>query len=142
MITVVVDGAARGQGTPAGGEAALGVAIYKNNKLLGQYARGLGRRTNNEAEYEAVLAGVLLCWAGDLVDPIIYSDSAVVVKQVNGVWECRTESLRTLLLSIREIQEVFRFRLVQVPRKMVAEADHLANLFLDKLAAMGDTKAS
>lgn len=136
MIEVFVDGASRGQGAKKNvpGDAAIGVAIYKNQKMIGQIARGLGKRTNNEAEYEAVLLGVMICWAADLNDPIIYSDSALVTKQVNREWGCKNASLRPLLLSIREIQEVFRFRLQHVPRNLVWEADALANMFLDKLA--------
>ena len=134
MYEIFVDGASRGQGVAGKiGEAACGVAIYKNQKMIGQYARGLGKRTNNEAEYEAVLMGLLIAWAGDLQDPIIYSDSMLVVKHVNGEWNCNTENLKPLLLSIREIQEVFRFRLHQVPRKIVWEPDALCQLFLDKV---------
>lgn len=134
MIEVFCDGASRGQGVKGKvGDAAVGVAIYRNKKMIGQYARGLGKRTNNEAEYEAVLMGLLLCWAADLRDPIIYSDSSLVVRQVTGEWDCNNENLRPLLLSIREIQEVFRFRIQHVLRSNVWEADALANLFLDKL---------
>lgn len=133
-----VDGASRGQGTGDGpGLAACAVVIYRNQKLVGQYARGLGRRSNNEAEYEAVLMAVLMCWAADLKDPIIYSDSTLVVNQVNGDWQCKNETLKPLLLSVNEIQEEFRFRIQHVPRRYVSEADYLANEFLDKLARDG-----
>lgn len=136
MIEVFIDGASRGQGVKDTiGDAAIGIAIYKNKKMIGQYARGLGKRTNNEAEYEALITALQLCWAADLKDPIIYSDSALVCKQVNKEWNCN-ETLRPLLLSVHEIQEIYRFRLQQVPRATVWEADALANLFLDKLKEM------
>lgn len=133
MIEVFCDGASRGTGVNgAVGDAAIGVAIYKNQKMIGQYARGLGKRTNNEAEYEAVIHAILLCWAADLPDPIIYSDSLVVCNHINKEWECN-ESLLPLLLSVRELQQTFRFRVQHVPRASVWEADALANLFLDQL---------
>lgn len=135
-VTVIVDGASRGQGVTPGvaGEGAVGVVIYKNGKAVGQFARGIGRATNNAAEMEAILTGILLCWTNpDLADPIIYSDSQVACKMVNREWICKNRILRPLLLSIQEIQEVFRFRVVQVPRIEVAEADKLAKMFLDKL---------
>lgn len=134
MYQIFCDGAARGQGVErsAIGKAAAAVVIYRNRRVVGQYARGLGAATNNQAEYEAVLLALLLAWAGDLQDPVIYSDSMVVVKQVNGEWRCNTDKLRPLLLSIKEIQEVFPFRLVHVARSYVAEADALANAFLDR----------
>lgn len=132
-VQVYADGASRGQGHVALGEAACGVVIYKNNKLVGQIARGLGKRTNNEAEYEAVLLGVMMCWAADLQDPLIYSDSQVVVKQVNQLWHCRTPELVPLLMTIHDIREVFRFRVQYTSRKTpgIQQADSLANAFLD-----------
>ena len=135
-VLVYCDGSSRGQGVTPGvkGEGAVGVVIYKNNQLVGQYARGIGKATNNEAELEAILTGLMLCWAHpELIDPIIYTDSQVAAKLVNGEWFCTEEALRPLVLSIHEIKEVFRFRLIQVPRAQVAEADKLARQFLDKL---------
>lgn len=134
MYELFVDGASRGQGVKGKiGEGAIGIAIYKNRKMIGQFARGLGKTTNNQAEYEAVIHGIMLAWAADLQDPIIYSDSALVCNQVNDVWECNTESLRPYLLTIKELRETFRFRLIQRPRAELWEPDALANLFLDKL---------
>lgn len=133
LIEVVCDGAARGQGQKKMGEAACGVVVYKNSKEIARYARGLGKRTNNEAEYEAVITSLLICSMAELLDPIIYSDSAVVVNQINGKWQCRNENLFSLLKSIRIIQEEFRFRIQHVPRAYVHEADRLANSFLNDL---------
>ena len=137
LIECFVDGAARGQGAVEEdsnrGDGAAAVLIYQNHKLIGQYARGLGRRTNNEAEYEAVLLALILCWAANLKDPIIYSDSTVVVNQINEKWICKSKELQSLLASVKEIEEEFRFRLVHVKRSYVAEADRLANQMLDKL---------
>jgi ribonuclease HI len=108
-ITVIVDGASRGQGVTPGvsGEGAVGVVIYKNDKLIGKFGRGLGKATNNAAELEAILTGLLLCWANpELSDPIIYSDSQLACKLVNKEWICSNIALRPILLSIQEIQEV------------------------------------
>lgn len=153
-VEVFVDGASRGQGRKHDpshydevveadgsksriyhGEAACAVVIYSNKKKIVEYARGLGRRTNNEAEYEAVLTALLICSMADLPDPIIYSDSLVVVNQINGDWECHTERLLPLLKSIQIIRDdgAFRFRIQQVPRDYVHEADQLAKEFLDRL---------
>lgn len=132
-IEVFCDGASRGQGQKKFGEAACGVVVYKNRKKIAQFARGLGPRTNNEAEYEAVIAGLLICSMGDLYDPIIYTDSAVVANQVNGKWRCKNDALMPLLMTIEEIRSEFNFRVVQVNRSFVWEPDALANTFLNEL---------
>lgn len=142
LVEAYVDGASRGQGKSNNGisknttgEAACSAIICINGKKTIEYARGLGRRTNNEAEYEAVLLALLICSMADLKDPIIYSDSAVVVNQVTGKWQCKNAKLIPLLKSIEIIRDdgKFRFRIIQVPRDEVAQADSLVNKFLDSL---------
>jgi len=133
LIQVYCDGASRGQGQSPRGEAACAAVVYKNNREIARYARGLGKRTNNEAEYEAVITSLLICSMAELFDPIVYSDSAVVVNQVNRKWRCTNDNLLPLLQSIRIIEEGFRFRIEQVPRKVVVEADYYAKEFLDQL---------
>lgn len=132
-IEVFCDGASRGQGSKKFGEAACAAVVYKNKKKVVQFARGLGRRTNNEAEYEAVITGLLICSMSDFVDPIIYTDSAVVANQINGKWQCKNEALIPLLMTVEEIKSEYRFRIVQVPRNLVWEPDKLANQFLNQL---------
>lgn len=134
LYEVFVDGAARGQGVEGKrGHGACAIVIHENKKVIGRYARGLGLVTNNQAEYEAVIHALLMCWAADLEDPIIYSDSAVVVKQVTGEWKCHNDELLPLLYSIKEIQDDYRFRIVNVKRNAVSEADRLANDMLDQM---------
>ena len=132
-IEVFCDGASRGQGQKRIGEAACATTIYRNRKKIAQFARGLGPRSNNEAEYEAVIAGLLICSMGDLLNPIIYTDSAVVANQINGKWKCRNDSLLPLLMTVEDIRDEFNFKVVQVERSFVWEPDALANEFLDTL---------
>ena len=142
-VEVFCDGASRGQGQKRFGEAACAAVVYKNRKKVAQFARGLGARTNNEAEYEAVIAALLICSMSDFVDPIIYTDSAVVANHINGKWECKNSALVPLLMTIEDIREEYSFRVVQVDRSFVWEADYLANTFLDELSerkAMFKTK--
>jgi ribonuclease HI len=132
-IEVFCDGASRGQGQKRVGEAACATVVYKNKKKVAQFARGLGTRSNNEAEYEAVITALLICSMSDFIDPIIYTDSAVVANQVNKKWKCKNKALMPLLMTVEEIQSEYRFRLIQVPRNLVWEPDQLANQFLDQL---------
>lgn len=132
-IEVFCDGASRGQGQKKIGEASCAVVVYKNKKKVAQFARGLGRRTNNEAEYEAVIAALLMCSMSDFLDPIIYTDSAVVANHINGKWKCKNEDLLPLLMTVQDIKEEYKFRIIQVPRDLVWEPDSLAKEFLDEL---------
>lgn len=133
-IEVFCDGASRGQGQKRIGEAACAAVVYKNRKKVAQFARGLGSRTNNEAEYEAVIAGLLICSMSDFKDPIIYTDSAVIANHISGKWKCKNPSLLPLLMTVEDIRQEYPFRVVQVPRNFVWEPDLLSNQFLDQLA--------
>lgn len=59
------------------------------------------RYTNNEAEYVALMKAMEMAKAGD----IIYSDSQLVVNQVNGKWKCHQEHLFPLMIRARKIKE-------------------------------------
>lgn len=133
QIECFVDGASRGQGQDTTNIAACAAVIYKDRKMVASYARALGPRSNNEAEYEAVLLGLLMCAMADWHNPIIYTDSAVVANQVKGKWKCTSRQLLPLLISIQSIKESFYFQLQQVPRSEVHPADTEANKFLDHL---------
>lgn len=135
-ITILVDGSSRGQGKTPGvaGDAACAAVIYKNNKLVIQLVRGLGPRDNNAAEIEAVILALIFCLGSyDLLDPVIYSDSELAVKLINGTWKCNSLELLPLILTIQEIRSSFRFRVQQVPRREVAVADLLCTQYLDHL---------
>ena len=55
LLIVHTDGAARGNPGPAG----IGVVIESDTgEVVQRIARAIGRRTNNQAEYEAVIAGL------------------------------------------------------------------------------------
>src|SRR3989304_8366617 len=53
--------------------------------------------TNNEAEYRAVLQGIVIAEFGDS----IWTDSQLVVSQVNGSWRTNEEHLRKLRDEVR-----------------------------------------
>lgn len=137
--TVFVDGASRGLGADHDGlgEGAAACMIYKNGHLIGQVHRGLGRIDSNSAEYEAVYLGATLCWAADLENPIIYTDSKTVFDWVTGELT-PPETVLPIHLSLQMIRNQYPFRLIHVGRRMVREADRLANYFLDQLELMKD----
>ena len=79
--------------------------------------------TNNVGEYKAVLSA--LQWVlNNLTDPpvrrepiTIHTDSLLVVKQVNGVWACRTPHLLPFRERIRELLVKTGVSLAWIPRE-------------------------
>ena len=85
--------------------------------------------TNNEAEYEALLMGMVMVqkMGGKAVK--VFSDSKLVVGQVRGDLEACNPRMQEYLCQIRSIQAKFEvFDLSHVPRGGNTHADSLATL--------------
>ena len=57
--------------------------------------------TNNETEYEALIAGLDLAWAIGVENMIIHCDSQVLTSQVNGNYECNSERMKRYLNEVK-----------------------------------------
>jgi ribonuclease HI len=58
--------------------------------------------TNNQAEYEALLRGLQYLKEVGAVSVEIYGDSELVIKQLNGQYECRSYILRNYYEECRD----------------------------------------
>ena len=57
--------------------------------------------TNNEAEYEALVAGLDLAKAAGAENMIIHCDSQVITSQINEDYECRNERMKKYLEEVK-----------------------------------------
>ena len=57
--------------------------------------------TNNEAEYEALVAGLDLARAVGAMSVVIYYDSQVITNQINGDYECKGERMKRYLDKVK-----------------------------------------
>ncbi|ODR82335.1 ribonuclease H [Haladaptatus sp. W1] len=122
------DGASRGNPGPA----ATGWVIVTSDGIAAEGGTRIGRATNNQAEYEALIEGLeTACDYGfDSVD--VKGDSQLIVKQVTGAWKTNNPELRERRVRVRELLEEFdKWSLKHVPREVNERADKLANEALD-----------
>ena len=85
--------------------------------------------SNNEVEYEAVIAGLNLAHSLKIDQLEVYSDSQLVVKQIEDTYEAKSERMILYLKRVRDLMR--KFVLVQVrhiPRTENSRADALAKL--------------
>ena len=82
--------------------------------------------TNNEAEYEALVAGLDLAKAAGAKNMIIHCDSQVITSQVNGDYECRNERMKKYLEEVKSGTSGLEVKFVQIPREENECADRLA----------------
>ena len=93
----------------------------------------LGRATNNVAEYRALLAALEVALDGGHSRLKVFSDSELLVRQVQGRYKVKSLDLRPLYDAAREMIARFEsFSIEYVPRERNREADRLANKTLDR----------
>jgi ribonuclease HI len=59
--------------------------------------------SNNEAEYEALLRGLRLAASLGIKRLLVYSDSAVVINQVNKSWDRNKKNMDAYCLEVRKL---------------------------------------
>ena len=82
--------------------------------------------TNNESEYEALVAGLYLAKAAGVASVVVYCDSQVIANQVNGDYECKGERMKRYLDQVRARVDDLEAKIVQIPRGENERADRLA----------------
>ena len=124
-LTKYADGASRGNP----GQAAIGATIEDGERrLLASISSRIGRATNNQAEYRAVIAALKEALKLGAAGADIYLDSELVVKHINGSYRVRNAALKPLYLEVKELAASFKgFRISHISRRQNAEADGLAN---------------
>ena len=73
--------------------------------------------TNNEAEYEALVASLDLAKAAGAKNMIIHCDSQMITSQVNGDYECRNERMKKYLEEVKSRTSGLEVKFVQIPRE-------------------------
>jgi ribonuclease HI len=131
ILRLRTDGGARGNPGPA----ATGVVIEDENGMpLRTFHRWIGKATNNQAEYEALIDGLraVAAWKPDRLD--VYLDSKLVVEQVNGRWKVKEPDLKRLHASATDLLKGFGERVTvrHVGRGENKMADKLVNMALDE----------
>ena len=126
---VHTDGAARGNPGPA----AIGVVIEdEQGHTVYEASRALGVRTNNEAEYLALITALEYLKDVRPAEVEFRLDSELVVKQIGGQYKVKEPRLQTLhgqVIMLLNAVKKFKFR--HVRREQNARADELANEALD-----------
>ena len=139
ILRVYTDGGARGNPGPA----AVGVVVKKINgdgtveKLL-SFGKKIGNTTNNSAEYQAVMEALIkisnIKYQISNIQKIeFYLDSQLVVSQLNGLFKVKDANLRTLIVSVRNLEGELNVPISyqHIPREENKEADREVNKALD-----------
>ena len=132
-LTIYIDGASRGNP----GRTGAGVWITNGEgKRMVEMSQYLGHKTNNEAEYWALLLGLREAkrLGGRFIR--IFTDSELIERQVKGLYRVKDLKLKILHKKvIQNLRAFSSFAIESIPREQNREADRLANLAILKRIA-------
>jgi ribonuclease HI len=134
-IIIYTDGASRGNPGPA----AIGAVICDSKgNIVKRYSKSIGRATNNEAEYQAViftLKKIRALYGKEKIKKLsvlIKSDSQLLVSQMMGKYKIKEENIQKLFIQAWNLRIDFKnIDFVSIPREENSRADNLANQALD-----------
>ena len=128
-VNIYADGASRGNP----GNAGAGIIITaEDGKVIKKTGKYLGKTTNNEAEYQALIIALEEAKAMGATDIKIFADSELMVRQIKGEYKVKSEGLRPLYGKAMSILMGFkRYDIIHIERDKNKEADRLANEAID-----------
>ena len=134
-IVIYTDGGARGNP----GQAALGVVIQDaEGHTIKSWGTAIGVATNNDAEYQAVVAALQKAKAlvggkkAKKISVDMRMDSQLVCRQLNGEYKIEEERFFSYFMKIWNLKMDFdRVVFTHVPREKNREADRMVNEALD-----------
>ena len=129
LVFVHTDGACRGNPGPSG---AGWVFSEPSGQVLRRGKAFLGRATNNEAEYVAVILALEDALKQGFQNLRLHADSELLVKQVTGVYRVKNPRIKELYTQLMGLARKFKsFEAKHVRRELNAEADLEANRAID-----------
>lgn len=129
------DGGARGNPGPA----AIGFVIVKGNgKVLKEHGEYIGKTTNNDAEYQAIIFALkkLKALVGKAktkqASIKVFTDSELIVRQITGLYKVENANIQKLFLQLWNLKIDFKkVEFEAVRREQNKDADRLVNEALD-----------
>jgi ribonuclease HI len=131
-LALYSDGGARGNPGPA---AIAFLAITEAGQTIKADSLFIGKATNNQAEYNALIAALEFARTFKAQEVICHLDSELVGKQLKGEYSVKNLELKKLWCKAQELKACFkRTSFVNVPRTnpFISKADELVNRTLDE----------
>lgn len=131
VLEIYTDGAARGNPGPA----AIAFIYAKEGKEFYRENDYIGKATNNTAEYIAIIHAIKKAEDYTIGNIVLYSDSQLAIKQINGDWNIHADHLSKLcddVLNLLEKFEHVKLNHVSRKNKMIQKCDKLCNKALNE----------
>jgi len=135
-IIIYTDGGARGNPGPAG----IGCAIFSAENLakpIATHKKYIGKITNNQAEYKAVVLGLEQAKKMGAYEVEVRLDSELVCNQITGKFKLKNSDFQESFIRIWNLRQGFKKCVFKyVPREKNKLADKLVNEAIDSKLAL------
>ena len=130
-VIIYIDGAS--QGNP--GPSALGLVVLNSDRNLiypdASYLED--HKTNNFAEYQAIIRALELAVEKGVQELVLRSDSEFVIKQLRGESKVKSSDITDLFQAVQSLsKKIPRINFQYIPREENEQADALANQVLNR----------
>ncbi len=129
-VVIHADGASLGNPGPA----AIGATIKsEQGRLITTISQGIGRATNNQAEYRAIITALEKAIELGAKQVDISLDSELVVRRIKGEYRVKNTALKPLYQQVKQRLGLLEgFTITHIPRQQNTEADNLASIALKR----------
>jgi len=136
-FTLNFDGASKGNP----GLSGAGMVIYKNGEEIWSSCKFVGCKTNNQAEYSALIFGLKGALTLGIRNLLVLGDSLLVINQVNNVYKVKSPILHELYKEAQSLKTEFDYiEFNHVYRENNKRADELSNLALENITDLSYEK--
>jgi ribonuclease HI len=126
-VKLFTDGGCKGNPGPG----AIGLIIQDaDGNELRRYKEVIGAATNNRAEYRALIKGLDLCAKYTRGKVVCYSDSQLLINQMDGTWRLKDDTLRELFHEVKNKERPFDevvYQQVRRTNQTIKKVDRLVN---------------
>lgn len=129
-LNIFTDGASRGNPGPS----AIGFIFVIGDQSLYHKSVFIGEHTNNQAEYHAIIDALSEASRFTRGEVHVFSDSELVIKQLNGDYQVKKPHLTTLFKKVLQMKKLFKtveFFHVSRDNYWITEVDKLCNKCLN-----------
>jgi ribonuclease HI len=128
--TLNFDGASKGNP----GLSGAGMVIYKNGQEIWSSHKFIGCKTNNQAEYSALIFGLEGALNLGIKTLSVLGDSLLVINQVNGLYKVKSDFILPLHKEVLALKSKFDFiEFNHVYRNNNKRADQLSNMAFENI---------
>ncbi len=133
-VHIYTDGGSRGN--PGQAASAFIVVVERDGKekIIRKMAKGIGKATNNQAEYKAMIMALQWAVSRNFRDLVLHSDSELMIRQIKGKYSVKSPNVKDLHRKVMDLLRNTTWSAIHHRREhpKIVICDALVNKVLDE----------